>query len=310
MKHFGLLLACLALSCASVSGGTAPAPAPPAAAPVATSLAALPPAAPAKLASAPAREPAAESATKVGSRDTPAEPRSPHADVGGAPGAPPPAELPDSLPIGEFIHLDTPEGGIEVLHAPASVRRVLVYLHGACGDPRAAEAFKHTLGRYATLVAIYGERSCGSGHPGRFYWNGRVEPLMHRIDAALAAVAEQRNGLLDTQEPLLFGYSQGSEVAQLLTERWPTRFPEVILGGVPSTPSVQSLMKVRSVAIIGGSREFLTPMRTGAWLLTHNGVNARLFVLKGAKHGSFGGNAERDLSSVFEWLLGPNDAAP
>lgn len=210
--------------------------------------------------------------------------------------------------MGEFVHLDTPDGGLEVLHAPASVRRALVYLHGACGNPRAAEAFKQTLGRYATLIAVYGERRCGSGHPGRFYWNGRAAPLMRRIDAALAAVADQRDGLLDTQQPLLFGYSQGSEVAQLLSERWPERFPEVILGGVPSTPSVQSLVKARSVAIVGGSREFLTPMRTGEWLLTHNGVNARLFVLKGAKHGSFGSHAERDFSDVFQWLLAPGGA--
>ncbi|MCA9631078.1 MAG: hypothetical protein KC766_25610 [Myxococcales bacterium] len=218
--------------------------------------------------------------------------------------------MPPDLPIGEFSHLETSEGPAEVLHAPASVRRALVYLHGACGDPRAAEAFEQTLSRYATLVAVYGERSCGSGHPGRFYWNGRAEPLMHRIDAALAAVAAQRGGLLDTRQPLLFGYSQGSEVAQLLTERWPERFPEVILGGVPSTPSVKSLAKVRSVAIVGGSREFLTPMRTGEWLLTHNRVRARLFILAGAKHGSFGRHAEADLGEVFDWLLSAPDAAP
>lgn len=208
------------------------------------------------------------------------------------------------------MHLETSEGALEVLHAPASVRRALVYLHGACGDPRAAEAFKETLSRYATLVAPYGERSCGSGRPGRFYWNGRAEPLMRRIEAALEAVAAQRDGLLDSQEPLLFGYSQGSEVAQLLAERWPERFPEVILAGVPSTPSVQSLARVRSVAIVGGSREFLTPMRTGEWLLTHNRVRARLFVLHGAKHGSFGAHAERDLGDVFDWLLSAPEPAP
>lgn len=216
--------------------------------------------------------------------------------------ASPVAELPATLEVGRFHSLQVDQGQIEVLHAPAAIRRALIYLHGACGDIHAAKAFTDVLQRYATLIALRGERSCGRAD--RYYWSGRVEPLMQRIDQALDAVASLRAGLLDTREVVLFGYSQGSQVAQLLTERWPERFPEVILGGVPSTPSVSALRHARSVALIGGSRELLTPMRRGAWLLEHNQIRTQLFVLKGARHGSFGSTPSQDLARVFSWLFG------
>lgn len=203
--------------------------------------------------------------------------------------------------MGRFHTLPTQHGDVEVLHASAELRRALIYLHGACGDIHAANAFADVVTRYATLIALRGERSCG--RVGRYYWNGRAAALMLRVEQALQAVSEARAGLLDTREVVLFGYSQGSQVAQLLTERWPERFPEVILGGVPSTPSVPALRNARSVAIIGGSNELLTPMRGGVWLLEHNQVRTQLFVLDGAPHGSFGDTPNQDLERVFAWLF-------
>src|SRR5690606_38758135 len=106
-----------------------------------------------------------------------------------------------------FQTLETQLGEIEVLHAGAAVRRALIYLHGACGDIHAAKVFVEVVTRYATLIALRGERSCG--REGRYYWNGRAAPLMQRIEQALERVASDRAGLLDTREVVLFGYSQG-----------------------------------------------------------------------------------------------------
>jgi len=224
-----------------------------------------------------------------------------------APPAPEP-ELPAGLEVGQLVALAMPgEPEIVVAHASAEAHGAILYLHGACGDVRAPEAWLGEIEHRGTLISIRGDRSCGQG--GHYYWGPDARALERRIEHAIDRVAELRGDLFDPNDRVLMGYSQGATRAQELAQAYPDRYPLVILAGIPVAPSARHLARARGVVILGGEHELRTHMRTGVWALEAHHVPVRFDVFPAAKHGEFGPEGARVMREAFDWLS-ERDPAP
>jgi pimeloyl-ACP methyl ester carboxylesterase len=173
-------------------------------------------------------------------------------------------------------------------------------LHGHCGNARAIESFAEEAAKVGTLIAVLGDRACGGG---RFKWGKKLDLIEARLEAALAAVKEARGGLLDTEHPVLFGYSQGADRAEVLVARHGARYRRVVLGGPSRTPRLARLGTTEAVAMFGGEFEMTGHMRAGAEVLAAAGKPARFFLLPRAKHGEFGPDGKRVMGELLSWLV-------
>lgn len=227
----------------------------------------------------------------------------------GVPEATVAAELPAGIVPGEHSWVEVPgDRPLHVYQAPAAERRVVLYLHGYCGDTGAVAAWVDRALRWGTLIELVGDRPC-HGRAGRFSWTEDVASILARIDAALERVAAVRGGLLDVEEVLLFGYSQGAARAEALAELAPSRFPRIVLGSPPEEPNPALLAESRGVAVLGGSREATTHWERGVAALKGAGVRARYFVLPGARHGEFGTRGPEVVEGALRWLMAGGGAS-
>jgi len=265
-------------------------PAPPLAA-VATPSPAPPPSAPAPVVAA--APPAAASSADA----------APVAVPNGALPPAPAAALPPGVEVGVRTSVAVPgDQDVVVYSGPADRRRAFVYLHGVCGDPRAVESWVHVVTLRGTLVVLRGESPCAS-RPGRTAWKAPVTTIAARIERALAAVRAHRGGLLDTEQVVLVGYSQGAARAEQLARLRPGAFPRVVLASGPTLPAPDALAAAAAVAVLAGSEEHQAPLEAGVAALCAAGLRARFFSLPGAAHGEYGPEGARVLDEVLAWLL-------
>ena len=187
-----------------------------------------------------------------------------------------------------------------VIHGSPESRLAIVYLHGLCGNVRAVESFSAASAQHGTLIALLGDRACPGG---RFKWGKSVDALALRIDHALEAVKRARGGALDTEHPVLFGYSQGAARVEQLVAHYPNKYRLVVLGGPPREPRLPHLGGTAAVAVLGGERETTGHMRAGAQILAAAGKPVRFFLLPAAKHGEFGPEGNRVVGELLTWLL-------
>lgn len=219
-----------------------------------------------------------------------------------APSAPVP-QLPAGVVVGEHAFLPVPgDQGVHVYHAPAEVRRALVYLHGVCGDVHAIRSWVQRAVEVATVIELVADSPCAN-RPGRASWKAPVARIIDRIDAALAVVREARGGLLDTDGVVLFGYSQGAARAQALAHLAPARFSRVVLGSPPKAPDPELLAGCRSVVVLGGTEEHTAYLEAGTAALREDDIRARYVPLPGARHGEFGAQAPEVIADALAWLL-------
>jgi pimeloyl-ACP methyl ester carboxylesterase len=197
-------------------------------------------------------------------------------------GAVPPA--PPHAPLGQ--DLDIP-GDRPAYILPGNVGdpRVIVYLHGMCGDITAPDYFREAVRAHGTLIALRGDTPCSNG---RFNWRDDASKIQTRIRAALERVNAAFGGALDLDTALLFGYSQGAERAERVAALYPNRYPRLVLGGPPTKASPQRLARAKRVAILGGELETTENMRLGHDALITAGIPSRFFTLDCAYHGYFG----------------------
>lgn len=228
-------------------------------------------------------------------------------DAGGD-GAPEPsaaahdaAATPPSEPAGVEVPVrgDSP---LYVLEGAPDDPRAIVYLHGRCGQVHAVDAFRGAAAEHGTLIALRGDKPCPEQ---RRRWGSDLDELHKRIQQALRTVKKRRNGVLNTTEVTLFGYSQGAHRAQGLAKRYPRVYPRVVLGGPPTRPSPEHLSKARAIAVFGGDRETTETMQLGAADLVAAGKRAQFFLLPCAGHGEFGPEAERRMSEILSFVSDP-----
>jgi predicted esterase len=211
-------------------------------------------------------------------------------------GSVPPA--PPHTPLGQDVQVpgDRP---VYVLPGNAGDPRVIVYLHGMCGDTTAADHFHEAVRAHGTLIAVRGDTPCENG---RFKWRDDASKIQARIRAAFEQVKALRGGELTLERALLFGYSQGADRAEKLAARYPQLYPRIVLGGPPMKASPLKLARAQRVAILGGELETTETMRAGFDALQAAGIASRLFTLECAYHGYFGADPETQLSEVLDWV--------
>jgi predicted esterase len=214
---------------------------------------------------------------------------------GAVPPAPPHAPLGEDVPIPD----DRPA---YVLPGEAGDPRVIVYLHGMCGDVTAADYFREAVRAHGSLLALRADTPCENG---RFKWRDDAPKIQERIRAAFKRVNALHGGQLKLERALLFGYSQGAERAEKLAARYPQRYPRIVLGGPPTKASPLRLAHAGRVAIFGGELETTENMRAGFEALQAAGIACRFFTLDCAYHGYFGSNAEAQLHDVLDWVSAP-----
>ncbi len=211
--------------------------------------------------------------------------------------------LPDGLQVGEYTRLAVPQDrDLHVYHAPASVGRALVYLHGVCGNVHAVKPWVTRAVAFGTLIELVGDSPC-KDRPGRFAWKAPVTSIIDRVDVALKHVQEARGSLLDPNEVVLFGYSQGAARAESMARAAPDRFRYVVLGSPPTEPDPEALGGCAAVAVLGGSEEDTRHLQRGVAALSAAGIRARFIFLPGAGHGQYGPQAAAVVASTLEWLL-------
>jgi predicted esterase len=214
-------------------------------------------------------------------------------------GAVPPA--PPHAPLGQDIDIpgDRPA---YILPGNVGDPRVIVYLHGMCGDVTAPDYFREAVRAHGTLIAVRGDTAC---HTGRFKWRDDASKIQTRIRAAIKHVNAALGGALSLDTALLFGYSQGAERAERVAALYPKQYPRLVLGGPPTKASPQRLARAQRVAILGGELETTETMRMGHAALLTAGIASRFFTLDCAYHGYFGERAESQLTDVLDWVTAP-----
>lgn len=229
---------------------------------------------------------------------------------GGIEAPPPRIKAPFTQP--NFTILDAgKDRPVRLLKSASPSRRVMVYLHGYCGDVNAVGAFLPAAAAHGALIALLGDQPC-KGKPGRFKWSHDTHSQDERIKRAIRLVNRTQHLDLDPNDITLFGYSQGAVRAEALTRYYAKRYPRVILGGPPRRPKAEHFRHVHAIAVFGGELEDTHDMLGGADDLRAAGLNARFFLMPGVDHGDFGGDlaGNRSLSEIIGYVTNPLPDAP
>jgi len=190
---------------------------------------------------------------------------------------------------------------VRVVHARTGQRRVLLYLHGVCGNPVAFEPWAKSLVPHATLISLVGDRPCPGGH--RHKWSHDMMGLDRRVRAAGDAVEVARGEPLEHDRLAVAGYSQGALRAESLAKRFPKRYPHVVLMAGPLAPSPASVADASRVVIMAGEKDRQKHLRDAAGRLAGAGTKVRFILLPGAGHGEYGPEAEEVMSDMLAWLF-------
>lgn len=188
-----------------------------------------------------------------------------------------------------------------VVHAKPGQQRVLIYLHGVCGNPVAFEPWARSLVPHATLISLVGDRPCPGGY--RHKWSNDVAGLDRRARAAVKAVEAARGEPLEHDQLAVAGYSQGALRAESLAKRFPDRYPHVVLMAGPLAPSLESVAQASRVVIMAGERDRQKHLRDAADQIADAGKVVRFIELPGAGHGEYGPEAEAVMSDMLGWLF-------
>lgn len=193
------------------------------------------------------------------------------------------------------------DAAARVVQGRAGTREAIVYLPGLCGDITAIDSWAGAASRYGTLVAVNGDIRCHGSR--RFRWSMNIARIQQRIDRALEVVKSSRAGRLRTRRLTLIGYSQGATRAQSLAQRYPRRYPRVLLGSPPTRISKQKLSGAKAVAVVGGQLEAKARMRAGVAALRDAGESVRFLVLPGVGHGHYGPDADQVMGHALDFLF-------
>jgi pimeloyl-ACP methyl ester carboxylesterase len=181
---------------------------------------------------------------------------------------------------------------------PATAR--ILFLPGLCSNAYAyLLAFPEAARAHGGIVAIDGDQPCGPPDSGfhTFTWSAPLQRA--RLDAALAAVAV-------TAPPdgfTLVGYSAGASIAQMLHERWPERFPRLVLIAPPEDPTPTRMKKAEAVVTMSCAMDVPYRMKAARDGLTALHVPSIYVEMPGCTHGNVT-DGERLFGVAFDFLEG------
>lgn len=187
-----------------------------------------------------------------------------------------------------------------ILRGATGKATVGVVLHGHCSHGQGfLQAFQFAAAAAGPFIALQGDLPCGKGVFRS--WSSDVRATDRRIGAALTQY------LGTTQLPaeiLLFGSSQGANVALALARRFPEKYTRLVLMGVYQSSSASGLQRLRDVHFVVGQDENPWPSRTTAQHLRAAGVRTGFTRILGAGHADFHGQGDRLMSQIFrDWGL-------
>lgn len=216
------------------------------------------------------------------------------------------ASLPTEVPVeGDLV--------AQVAHGAIGNRRVIVYLHGHCGDVHKLRDWAAAGVHFGTVVGLLGDDKCKER--GRYKWGVGVERTDRRILAALKAVSAVRaagggGGIpgvhgapLDLDAITVVGYSQGSARAEGLVRAYPARYRRAILIAGPKEHAAKSFREALGIAVVGGQKDLTSHLKDAASKAISAGVRARYFELPGARHGDYGPDAVKVMGEVLLWVF-------
>jgi predicted esterase len=208
-------------------------------------------------------------------------------------------------PAHAALGIDVPVPGdrpVYVLPGNAGDTRVIVYLHGMCGDVTAADYFREAVRAHGTLIALRGDTPCAGD---RFKWRDDSATIQKRVVTALAQLNAAQSTALTLDQALLFGYSQGADRAEKLAAHFPKQYRRIVLGGAPMKASPVKLARAERVAFLGGELETTETMHAGFDALQSAGIASRFYTLECAYHGYFGIHPEAQLGEALDWVTAP-----
>lgn len=196
---------------------------------------------------------------------------------------------------------DTP---IEVVPGPPDSDRVVIYMHGVCGDVHAFGSWVGAATRHATFIAMRGDQPC-ERRRGRYKWSYNFAHLDRRITRAIRAANVLRTRPLDEKRVALIGYSQGARRAEQMASKFPGRYRRVAIIAIVSEPSAALLHKAHSILLMAGSRDARDHIKAGAAKLERAGKRVQYLELPGARHGEYGPEAPAVMRKALDWLFAP-----
>ena len=210
---------------------------------------------------------------------------------------PPPAGL---------VELTAADGQkVLVVYGSAGQKRVLVYLHGRCDDPRDELAtFADGVRGQGNIVAPVGTEKSGC-LGGTTQWSGDLGRVEAQIRAAVAVAEQNVKGKWALEDQVLIGYSQGAARGEDLLPAHP-RFRRVIFLGAPVAPDVRHYGGVVAAAFLAGERDRRDLMITGEQALRRAGKPVKFFLLPGAEHGDFGPQGDAIMGAALAFVLDPS----
>jgi dienelactone hydrolase len=172
-----------------------------------------------------------------------------------------------------FVDLPVPGFPTAVLGLPegaSSPRPVVVVIHGLASRPDTnCRAWRAMVDAWGFVLCPRGERDAQRSSVGdpRFTHPGG-EPLRKHIDAALAALAERYAPYVDTDRPVLAGFSLGATEAALIAQKAPGRFPRLALleGGLDVWygPTIDAFADEGLRVLFGCGSAWCTPSASSA----------------------------------------------
>ena len=192
---------------------------------------------------------------------------------------------------------------ITVLPGASGRERVLVYLHGRCGNALAFEAFARAAHEHGTLVSFRGDKKCDDPH--RSQWSGDIVTLHRRIRAGIEVAARELGLPLERWPVTVVGYSQGATRAEQLARKLPGTYRSVVLIGGPTEPTVSALQKTERTAIVVGSRDARGHLKEALPKLGQAKIPTLYLELPKAGHGEYGPEAERVMGQALDFVCSP-----
>lgn len=213
------------------------------------------------------------------------------------PEAPAPAPEPEVVPA--VLNVDVPlDKRAWVQPGRRDANRVLVYLHGRCGNPGAFQAFGRAAWESGTLVSLRGEKKCDYNQQ----WGMDLGLIHRRIRRAVEAAGKVVALPLATYPVTLIGYSQGATRAEQLARQFPDEYKRVVLIGGPTEPQVGALGKAERVAILAGEWDARKHLKEGLEKLREAKVPVFYKELPKVGHGSYGPAPEPVLAEALRFV--------
>lgn len=220
-------------------------------------------------------------------------------------------EPPPARKIGSISFAIVGDRDVEVALGPIDSARVIIYLHGTCGDPYAFQSWIDAAVAHATLISLRGDEACKK-NTSRSQWSWDSKKNARRIDVAIAAVQKLRESMVDSVEvtPLdkddvtLIGYSQGAHRAEVLAHRFPKRFKRVALIAMAKQPDAGRLHHTERVLLMAGGWDARTHIYEGYQEMRRTKKDAvRYLELPKARHGEYGPKAQETMADALDWLF-------